>query len=81
MVCWSQIEVLNNGTVPVLIDSVVATETGAGYWDMDCNFEDMTLAPGSFGGECLVWADIPADNTSQGQTASIAITVNAVQAP
>jgi predicted ribosomally synthesized peptide with SipW-like signal peptide len=80
MVCWSQIEVNNVGSIPVLI-SVDSVETGAGFWDMDCNFDGMTLAAHSFGGECLVWADIPADNSSQGQTAGIAITVNAVQAP
>jgi hypothetical protein len=81
MVCWTQLEVLNNGTVPVKIDSLNIVEGGEGYWDMDCNFEGMTLAPGSFGGECLVWADIPADNSSQNKTASIAVTVNAIQAP
>jgi hypothetical protein len=81
MVCWSQIEVVNNGSIPILIDDVVVTESGEGYWEMDCNFEGMTLPPNSFGGECLVWADIPADNSSQGKTAGIAITVHAIQAP
>jgi hypothetical protein len=81
MVCWTLLEVVNNGTIPVLIESVVAAETGENYWEMDCNFEGMTLAAGSFGGECLVWADIPGDNSSQNKTAGIAITVNAVQAP
>jgi predicted ribosomally synthesized peptide with SipW-like signal peptide len=82
MVCWSQIEVKNIGTVPIKIQSVDVIETGEEYWAIDCNFEGMTLLPnGDFGGECLVWADIPDDNSSQNKTAGITIAVNAVQAP
>jgi len=82
MVCWSQLEVLNNSTIPIKIESVNTVESGAGYWEMDCNFAGMILQPnGDFGGECLVWAQIPDDNSSQGQTSGIVITVNAVQKP
>ena len=79
--CQVQLEVNNVGTVPLKVNAVNVAKTGADYWFMDCNFNGMTLAPGSFGGECLLSAEIPADNSSMGKSTGITVTVDIVQAP